>query len=165
MKGPDLAGRDVAGQNGTGAEGRVDHGPGRQAAADDVFAIWVNRKFVGDLEFALQHQKFTLKGEIAKGARSVTESFVKKVALRVGDAGSGFEGGVFADLRLLLASHATLLADNARLREGLADLAMPRGLIWRKDMTDKERAEKWAEHTVKMNATARAALSPPSSGE
>ncbi len=37
------------------------------------------------------------QGELAAGKRSTTESFIQKTALRVGDAGSGFEGGVFED--------------------------------------------------------------------
>lgn len=38
------------------------------AAVDDVFATWINRKFVSDLEYSLQHMKFTMKGTIQKGA-------------------------------------------------------------------------------------------------
>jgi len=38
------------------------------AATDDVFATWINRKFVSDLEYSLQHMKFTMKGTIQKGA-------------------------------------------------------------------------------------------------
>lgn len=38
------------------------------AAVDDVFATWINRTFVSDLELSLQHQKFTFKGTIEKGA-------------------------------------------------------------------------------------------------
>ncbi len=36
-------------------------------AVDDVFATWINRKFVSDLEYKLQLQKFTLNGQLIKG--------------------------------------------------------------------------------------------------
>jgi len=45
-------------------------------SADDVFATWINRTFVSDLEYSLQHQKFTLKGNIEKGAGASVLRFV-----------------------------------------------------------------------------------------
>ena len=38
-----------------------------QAAMDDVFATWINKRFISDLTFALQHQKFTAKAEVPEG--------------------------------------------------------------------------------------------------
>jgi hypothetical protein len=55
--------------------------------ADDVFAKWINRKFVSDLEYALQHQKFTLKGEIAKGAGANILRFVEFTPPTLGATG------------------------------------------------------------------------------
>src|SRR6185295_12582027 len=38
-----------------------------QTAMDDVFATWINKRFLSDLMFSLQHQKFTTKAELVEG--------------------------------------------------------------------------------------------------
>ena len=63
-------------------------------AVDDVFATWINRKFVSDLEYQLQHQKFTLKGSIQKGAGANILRFNEFAAPGTGASGpnTGYSG-------------------------------------------------------------------------
>jgi len=46
-------------------------------AVDDVFATYINKKFVSDLEYALQHQKFCTKGTLTKGGGANVLRFVE----------------------------------------------------------------------------------------
>lgn len=46
------------------------------AATDDVFATWINKKFVSDLEFSLQHQKFTMAATMPEGYGANIARFV-----------------------------------------------------------------------------------------
>ncbi len=39
--------------------------------ANAVLTTWLNKNFVSDLEFQLQHQKFTTKAIIPKGAGNI----------------------------------------------------------------------------------------------
>ena len=49
-------------------------------AVDDVFATYINKKFISDLEYALQHQKFTTRGEIVRGSGANILRFVEFAA-------------------------------------------------------------------------------------
>lgn len=40
-------------------------------AVDDVLRTYLNKAFVSDLEFALQHQKFTMKGDVPKESGNI----------------------------------------------------------------------------------------------
>ena len=44
----------------------MSHNTGN-SAVDDVLNTYLNKAFVSDLEFDLQHQKFTMKGNGARG--------------------------------------------------------------------------------------------------
>lgn len=40
-------------------------------AVDDILTTYLNKAFVSDLTFSLQHQKFTMKGDVPKGAGNI----------------------------------------------------------------------------------------------
>lgn len=49
-------------------------------AVDDVFATWINKRFISDLEFELQHVKFTAKAEMMKGGGANVARYVEFAA-------------------------------------------------------------------------------------
>lgn len=63
-------------------------------AVDSVLTTWLNRKFVSDLEFSLQHQKFTEKAMIPQGAGNIG----RFLAFNAPTANTGYSGSGNAPL-------------------------------------------------------------------
>lgn len=61
-------------------------------AVDDVFATWINKKFISDLEYNLQHAKFTTDAEVPKGDGANIARFVEFAPPGANNTGVPYSG-------------------------------------------------------------------------